>query len=768
MKTSIKFSRLEGYDDVEIESIPLNRNSIFSSITLPRARFICVLLTAIIILTLTLLAISLVVVFTQDNHEKPNDICDIDTPPLLVVSLDGFRPDYLDSGLVPTLYKISEKGVRADYLMSQFPTKTFPNHFTIATGLHPAWHGIVDNTFYDKTLNETFKVSSKDTNDPKWWFGTPIWKLAKDEGLISAIYYWPGSEVSNIEPNYFFPYQHDKLSKQLQQVNSWLLMPKERRPNLIMLYSYQPDSSTHSYGYYSHQMNKTLRNLDAELNVFISNTSVWNCVDKIFVSDHGFANVSVNKTLYLEDIINLALIFPVQQGPIITFNVINQSQTDMIIDMLKAYPKHGVSFDVYKSTGLPPRMHYGLTLRYCDVIVLNRVGWLMFYSRSSASSLSATHGWDNHAKDMRAFFIAQGPSFKHAYKQRAFENTHIFNLLTTLLRIKPLTNNGSIGALNDIISKDFNGNIPSVESPSYSNDTEIECKFPSHDAVITRVFCNECLCNSCNVTQQNQQYILSLDLSQTEINSNKYNLIPGGLPLGGGGSKYCYLVNGDSIIKYSLNLKVPVWTAYMVDNSDTTSQEIENCTILKDPRVPKEDSPFCSDYNQSNTTYSMVSLLPTRYARRGASLTTATLPLKYLPAFLLNHTLLRLQTHIGSTYVVVTGSVFISSTSGQRVSEDAWSIWLGNRLAIPSHVYQVIIPCTKVGEKCELDMNNVIGYIVENTDTVIDTNSLAEAYQLRMTTIREIERVSGVDFFPSLSNKQQLDVGLKLTTEFDL
>ena len=768
MRSSIKFTRLDGLENLDIETISLTRTPppTFTSNFYSRNSLLCALLTTIIVLTVSLLTITLVVVVTLDNHHStPDDyVCNTtETPPLVVVSLDGFRPDYLDSGLVPNLYKLAEGGVRADYLMSQFPTKTFPNHFTLATGLHPAWHGIVDNSFYDATLDEFFRISSKNVNSPQWWLGTPIWKKARDEGLKTATYYWPGSEVSSMLPDYYFSYKSGtKLSTQLRQVDSWLQLPEKERPRLIMLYSYQPDHASHSYGYYSVAMNESLVEIDAAFQSFLSNSSVWNCVDKIFVSDHGFANVSLSKTLYLEDILNLSLIYPVQSGPIATFNVINQSETDMVLNTIRSDPNHGITFDVYKGTGLPPRMHYGFTPRYCDIVVLNRVGWMMLYSRDKKSKLAGNHGWDNHARDMRSLFIAQGPSFKRNYKLRAFENIHVYDLLSTLLRISPGANNGSAGALNDVISDNFKGNLSAPAASSYSPDSEVECWFPSLEVLEGRAFCNECLCDSCNKTQSTIEYLLKLNLTQKETENVKEEFIPGGLPKGGGGSEYCYLANGDSLIKYNMKLKAPVWTAFMITPDATPSEGTGTCLFLNDPRLPHEASPLCSDYKDSSTTYSMASILPR------TSLTSATLALRSLPKFLFNQTISRLLTTSSTNYVVVTGAVFLSPTSGERVSAEEWTDWIGNRtIAVPSHVYQIIIPCLKRGNKCELTTDGITGYIAENTDTVVNPESMGTAYQLRMSTIREIERASGVDFFPSLSAKRQLKVELKLTTEFD-
>ena len=763
MNSSIKFTRLDGLENIDIETISLTRNPTFKSTFLSKSPLLCILLTAIILLSVTLFTITLVVILTHNHGITPdNYTCNTtEAPPLVVVSLDGFRPDYLDSGLVPTLYKLAEEGVRADYLMSQFPTKTFPNHFTIATGLHPAWHGIVDNSFYDKTLNKFFSLASKDINNPEWWLGTPIWKRARDEGLKTASYYWPGSEVPSMLPDYYFPYKTGtELSSQLQQVDSWLQLPVLQRPRLIMLYSYQPDHASHSSGYYSVAMNESMRGIDAAFQEFLSNSSVWNCVDKIFVSDHGFANVSLSKTLYLEDILNLSLIYPVQSGPVVTFNVRNQSEIDSVLNSIRTFPKHGITFDAYKGTGLPPRMHYGFGPRYCDIVVLNRVGWVMLYTRENNYMLAGTHGWDNHARDMRGLFIAQGPSFKRNYKLRGFENTQVYDLLSTLLRIEPGANNGSMGALNDVISENFKGNLSAPKAPPYSTDSEVQCSFPSLEVLIERAFCNECLCESCNKTQLAIEYLLKLNLTGEEIGRVKGELIPGGLPKGGGGSGYCYLANEDSLVKYSSKLRAPVWTGFMISGA-TPSGGIGSCPLLNDPRISKVDSPLCSDYK--DTAYSMASILP------GESLTSATLALKSLPKFLLNQTISRLLTLAGTTtYVVVVGPVFLSPTSGERVSADEWTDWIGNRtIAIPSHVYQIVIPCSKRGNKCELIRRGISGYIVENTDTVINSASIERAYQLRMSTIREIERVSGVDFFPDLSVEQQLEIELKITTGFD-
>ena len=62
-------------------------------------------------------------------------------PYVVLVSFDGFRPDYLDRFPTPSFDRLAEAGARAA-LIPAFPSLTFPAHYSIATGLYPEHHGI--------------------------------------------------------------------------------------------------------------------------------------------------------------------------------------------------------------------------------------------------------------------------------------------------------------------------------------------------------------------------------------------------------------------------------------------------------------------------------------------------------------------------------------------------------------------------------------------------------------------------------------------------
>lgn len=101
-------------------------------------------------------------------------LCISTYPLLIIISFDGFRYDYLNKTDAPNLAKLASDGVRAPWIEPRFITKTFPNHFSIATGLYEESHGIVGNNFFDPVLNDTFRLGR---NESEWWDtgAIPLW-----------------------------------------------------------------------------------------------------------------------------------------------------------------------------------------------------------------------------------------------------------------------------------------------------------------------------------------------------------------------------------------------------------------------------------------------------------------------------------------------------------------------------------------------------------------------------------------------------------------
>lgn len=350
---------------------------------------------------------------------------------LILISLDGFRFDYLDRGVMPTLSKIASEGVRAAYLQPVFPTATFPNHISIITGLYPTNHGIVSNKFVDTMTNETYTIGSIIASNPKWYFGEPFWQTCKKNGVISASYFWPSSDLadSSRNPDYFEIYEHKRdYLQRVRGVLSWLDLPENKRPSFITLYFDAPDTYGHQYGTVSLELNNKLKELDSVINALIQGLEQRNLLDKtniIIVSDHGMMDFRPNTLINFHDFL-----------PDEFAKVVNSSSYLLI------YPKNGYddsvrtrlslnakNFVFYRSDSLPPAFSVGPSTRLGKYIAIANCGWIFSKNGEWKNDYVATHGYDNRCLEMQGTFIAYGPSFKKSYRTIGLRNIDIYPLL---------------------------------------------------------------------------------------------------------------------------------------------------------------------------------------------------------------------------------------------------------------------------------------------------------------------------------------------------
>lgn len=349
----------------------------------------------------------------------------------ILISLDGFRYDYLDRGVTPTLSKIATNGVRAAYLQPVFPSSTFPNHISIITGLYPTNHGIVANKFYDTLTKEIYSIGSKVAANPKWYFGEPFWRTCNKNGITSASYFWPSSDLddSTLNPDLFEKYEHTRdYNKRVNGVLSWLDLPENKRPKFITLYFDAPDSYGHSEGTNSEILNKKLADLDSVLNELLDGLSNRKLLEKtniIIVSDHGMMD------FYPNTIINIKGMIPKHYG-----DVINSSSYLMI------YPKPGYddsvriqlskfakNFHFYRSDSLPSIFSIGPTSRLGKYVAIPNCGWIFTDNEDWNDKYVATHGFDNRCLEMQGIFLAIGPDFKQHYRSIGLRNIDIYPLL---------------------------------------------------------------------------------------------------------------------------------------------------------------------------------------------------------------------------------------------------------------------------------------------------------------------------------------------------
>ena len=369
--------------------------------------------------------------YSQGNYEQ-------EFKHLILISLDGFRYDYLDRGVTPTISKIASEGVRAAYLQPVFPTSTFPNHISIITGLYPTNHGIVANKFIDTITNEFFSIGSKEALDPKWYFGEPFWVTCKKNGVVSASYFWPSSDLndSTRNPNYFERYDHNRdYLQRVQGILSWLDLPENQRPSFLTLYFDSPDTYGHKNGTESEVLNKKLTELDSVISVLIQGLKDREIYDKtniIILSDHGMMN------FYPNTLINYTKFLPKKFAKVINngayiFIHPKIGYEDSVVTRL-ALNSHNFRF--YRSDSLPPVFSCNLSSRLGRYIAIANCGWLFTEIDEWKNDYVASHGYDNRCLEMQGIFVAVGPSFKKSYRSIGLRSIDIYPLLCKLFNFK--------------------------------------------------------------------------------------------------------------------------------------------------------------------------------------------------------------------------------------------------------------------------------------------------------------------------------------------
>lgn len=374
--------------------------------------------------------------------------------PLLLVSLDGFRPDYASRGVSPMLQDMLDCGVSAPYVRTSFPSKTFPNHYSIVTGMYPESSGIIGNSMYDPALpGRKFKLGRSESLKPVWWRAEPVWETVRNMGGVSAVYFWPGSEVPGRLPTHYKKYDsHVPFEERVAQVIEWLLLPAPRRPRYLSLYFNEPDSTGHSHGPDSEEVKDAVARVDAQLASLYSQLmahDLLGCVDVVVTSDHGMAAVREDcKSVILEDYVpGLSNMSTYVNGPVARVRPHNESQAGDLVNQLDcAHP----ALRVFHRAELPERWHYQQSSRIEPVIATVDQGFGLSIP-SSDFCLRGMHGYDNDLPDMKSFFVAHGPSFKTNYTAEPFENIQLYSLFQTLLELPDIDNNATKHSLDHLL-----------------------------------------------------------------------------------------------------------------------------------------------------------------------------------------------------------------------------------------------------------------------------------------------------------------------------
>ena len=370
----------------------------------------------------------------------------------IVVSLDAFRWDYPTIYNTPWLDSIAANGVAATMVPS-YPSSTFPNHFTLATGLVPDHHGIVNSQFWAPEKGELFSMGDSATRyNPYYFGGEPIWVTAKKQGVKSASIYWVGSDVAiqGLYPDYYLRWDNEPRLTYPQRVEEALRiakLPESERPSLLMVYFDEPDWTTHHYGPIAEESEAVIEELDSLMGILYRGLKELDYgVNLIVTSDHGMTEISDEKFISIEQSVNPDWVERiVSTNPTSIF--CKEGCRDSLFNQLSKV-KH---ISVWRKEEVPAHLNYGTSNHLGDIIVAPDLGWQF---ATTPRGLNGAHGYDINEPDMQIIFRACGPDFKRGYTlPHSFSNVDLYSILAELLKIEPAKTDGSLEKVQELFSK---------------------------------------------------------------------------------------------------------------------------------------------------------------------------------------------------------------------------------------------------------------------------------------------------------------------------
>ncbi|MBT0810243.1 alkaline phosphatase family protein [Litoribacter ruber] len=371
-------------------------------------------------------------------------------PHVILISLDGFRYDYIERFKPKNLSEFVSGGVAAESLVPSFPSKTFPNHYTIATGLKPENHGLVDNTFYDPKQDQIYSIGNREVVQDKYWYGgTPLWVLAEKQGITAASYFFVGSEapVQDIHPTFYYQYDGEVPNLQrISKVFEWLNMPDEERPRMITLYFSDMDDVGHIYGPNNDEkLQEKLNTLDAQLGALFQGVKSFGLnVNIILVSDHGMTDVTKDRLIPLDEIVKDLPVEVYNNGALAHVHLKNPKDKKKVGKALNKNKQNFIIADI------EDKEYYKNIKKYRDLLgdflILPDLGYYLAFPRDMMryqqkasmfdTEVFGEHGYAPTHKDMHGIFYANGPAFKEGVKIESVENTDVYPLVAKILGLE--------------------------------------------------------------------------------------------------------------------------------------------------------------------------------------------------------------------------------------------------------------------------------------------------------------------------------------------
>ncbi|PWN69998.1 alkaline phosphatase family protein [Chryseobacterium phosphatilyticum] len=365
-------------------------------------------------------------------------------PYVIMISTDGFRYDYAKKYNAENLLRLSGNGVQAKAMIPSYPSITFPNHWSLITGLYPSHHGLIDNFFYDYKRKEVYAMSNKkNAEDGSWYGGIPLWGLAEKQGMVSASLMWVGSasDAGGIRPSYYYPY-HEKFtpSEKIEKVVNWLKLPEDKRPHFISLYFPEVDGSGHHFGPDTKETETAVHLIDHAIGDLVQKVNALGLknVNFIFVSDHGMIKVDGGAPLEIPALLLDKKRFDFYNSQtLLRVYVKNPDEVKSVYKELKRHTKD--DYEVYLDKKLPKYFHFATRDdKY------NRIGQILlipkapkiFLEKGKKSSVGK-HGYNPRVvPEMKATFYAWGPEFTNNMVIDEFSNVNVYPLVAEILGLK--------------------------------------------------------------------------------------------------------------------------------------------------------------------------------------------------------------------------------------------------------------------------------------------------------------------------------------------
>ncbi|XP_061560793.1 ectonucleotide pyrophosphatase/phosphodiesterase family member 1 [Phycodurus eques] len=752
----------------------------------------CKIISGVIFLCLLILVLALVLAYQPPKDgdgghwlqldvsmasQQPQCPPSFSRSPLILVSLDGFRAEYLkDHGShLPVISKLRALGTTTSHMRPVYPTKTFPNHYSIATGLYPESHGIIDNKMYDVTQNAFFSLKSEEKFSPKWYQGEPVWITAMRHKLKTGAFFWPGSDVAinGILPDFYKVYNRSTtFEARVSTLFEWLDLPQGKRPDFYTLYLEEPDASGHYYGPGSSQVVEALKNVDRLMGMIMDGLmgrNLLHCVNLIIVSDHGMEEATCERAAFVSTYQNNTDDFTVIQGPAARI------RPSRLPDDFFSFDYEGLVKNLscrtpdqparaYLKENLPKRFHFANNVRIERGHLYMKEGWqAALSSKEIKYCTGGFHGSDNLFTNMQAIFISHGPGLKSNTFVPPFENIELYNLMCDLLGIPPSPNNGTHGSLNHLLKNPVH--FP-VHPAQLSHETPCEAN-SSHPAVDLN-----CACEPLGEGERGEDTNPLITITNATVKSRVRRLHhPFGVPsVVQPDATFCLLHQPNYITGYSHDRHIALWVSYTILNvaaAEPLNPSPEAC-IRADVRIPPATSQRCGNDNSRGLLHPPN--LSVKEVGTNSRITSNMAPM--FPAFkdvwnYFHGVLLPRYSEQLNGVNVMSGPIFDEDYNGKV---DAFKTLAPNEAPMPTHFFVILTSCknsTFGPANCEGPLR-VRSFILphradytESCPTGSDLTWTQDWMQLHTARVRDVELLTGLSFY---HDRLSVDETLQLKT----